>query len=375
MRQLAQAIIDIYASPGSSELLDKSIQTIEQLYGGYCAYLLVNLETSVVACSAYPSYPDSYAEKYISEANEKDIRLKYAHKVIPGKAYRDFEYIPDMNEYDRSEWIQYQLNTLGIYHSMVAYISPHGLWADYVTLNRSKELGAYTCEEKELLQKLLPHLARAAEINRWVKDLQTRYRAVLSVLDKLLVGLIILDKQGRIVIANEKARNLSDISGTFSFTQTGQMKIFDEDKQSIFKKMTGLTGNTASGLANCDGGQIVLKNRSDGESILLEIMPLRDDGFCDSDKISGTAIFILDPSQSQLMSADALTTIFKLTQSESLITHALINGMSINKIAEERGTSNETVRGQVKQVFSKTGARSQLDLLRLAVKVRPPVEK
>ena len=374
MQELNQAIIDIYSSPGSQQLLDTAIESISRFCNSdYEAYMLTNLETMEVEFSSNPKYPDWMVEQYHEVAVEKDVRLKYAHNVKPGGVYRDFEYIPDMQEYARSEWIQYQYRELGIYYNMVAYVSTHGLWGDYLSLTRMKSRGRFTDKEKSRFKSVLPHLSKAPELNRWVTDLEQRYRAVLSVLDKLMVGLIILDKRGSVVVANEKARSLSDISGTYSFVRSGQLKIFDEEKQTAFKQMISMTADTASGQANCDGGQIVLKNRSSEQDILLEIMPIRDDGFSDSDKISGAAVFILEPSCAQLISTEGLSKIFDLTRSESQITRALVNGMDVKRIARERDTSEQTVRSQVKQVFGKTGAHSQLDLLRLAVKLCPPI--
>ena len=104
-------------------------------------------------------------------------------------------------------------------------------------------------------------------------------------------------------------------------------------------------------------------------------MPIRDDGFPDRDNIQGTAIFVIDPGRSQIYSTEGIKSIFNLTKTESDVVDLLVNGLSVNQIAEERSTKIDTVRGQLKNVHAKTGTNGQLDLLKKAVKANPPIEK
>lgn len=106
---------------------------------------------------------------------------------------------------------------------------------------------------------------------------------------------------------------------------------------------------------------------------MAEVMPLRDDGFTDSDNVRGAAVFLLDPTSPYVVSIEGLARIFALTPTEQSVAGALINGADPKRIAVDRGRSVETVRCQLKTIFSKTGTNSQLDLLRLAVRANPPI--
>ncbi|MGH8682352.1 MAG: helix-turn-helix transcriptional regulator, partial [Burkholderiales bacterium] len=88
----------------------------------------------------------------------------------------------------------------------------------------------------------------------------------------------------------------------------------------------------------------------------------------------GTGVFIIDPGSPHRISVDGLSKIFKLTSSEHSVTDLLVNGADVRGVAEFRGTSIETVRSQLRRIFLKTGASSQLELVRLAVKATPPIE-
>jgi DNA-binding CsgD family transcriptional regulator len=264
---------------------------------------------------------------------------------------------------------------LDISYCLTAHISTHGVWSDYLSLNRLSKYGPYTIDERSDLKILLPHLSRAAELHRWITKLESIHGAVLSVLDKLLVGLVILDDAQRVVVFNHMSSKIAEISGAFSTDRDGRLRLYDQDKKTLLDKILRTTADTATKGGKSDGKQLVLKKRCGSGNILFEIMPIRDDGISDREGIRGTVIVIIDPDQSQALSADALKTIFNFTSSETQIVKALINGLSVNEIAEERKTKTNTVREQLKSVFSKSGSKNQLDLFRKATLANPPIEK
>jgi DNA-binding CsgD family transcriptional regulator len=85
-------------------------------------------------------------------------------------------------------------------------------------------------------------------------------------------------------------------------------------------------------------------------------------------------LFSARQSGALVVSIDGLAKLFELTPSEQAVARSLVNGADPREIAEERHNSIETVRSHLKSIFSKTGARSQLALMRLAVKANPPVD-
>ena len=58
---------------------------------------------------------------------------------------------------------------------------------------------------------------------------------------------------------------------------------------------------------------------------------------------------------------------FELTAAECDIVRALLAGQNTQNIAKNRGTSKETVRTQIRQILSKTGTHSQLELTRMTI--------
>ncbi len=65
-----------------------------------------------------------------------------------------------------------------------------------------------------------------------------------------------------------------------------------------------------------------------------------------------------------------LEEVFQITSAEQGIVRALVEGRDTKSIAKERGTSEGTVRGQIKSILAKMNARSQSEVIRLVLSLR-----
>lgn len=366
----------IYELPGNAGAWPTVLERLSELCGSsVSSYMSADNEHDLPDINATWGSTDEDIKVYRTGWAVHDIRLKYSENLIPGEVFREFEFIPDRGAFDQSEWVRFRLKTRGLYYCLAARVSQHRLWNDLIFLNRSQGLGPYSDAEKRSLQDVLPHLSRAAELHRIFTSLNERFGAVLAVLDKLLVGLVILDDKGRVVVANESARRTCDNTRNLKLTTDRMLHTTDEDNDRLLQRFIASTGATSIGAGKSAGGRMEIARRSGRLPLLLEVMPIRDDGLPDGDNVRGSAVFIIDPDQSEVLSTEGLSRIFGLTLAEQQVAASVVNGFTIDRVAEERGTASGTVRGQIKSIFSKTGTNSQSDLVRLAAKATPPIAR
>lgn len=62
---------------------------------------------------------------------------------------------------------------------------------------------------------------------------------------------------------------------------------------------------------------------------------------------------------------------FALSPAEARVFVGIVDGLSLSEIATRAGVTRETVRSQLKSIFTKTGVSSQKDIVRLASGLRP----
>ena len=67
---------------------------------------------------------------------------------------------------------------------------------------------------------------------------------------------------------------------------------------------------------------------------------------------------------------ETLGEVFNLTSAERGVVRALVEGLDAKAISAERGTSEGTVRGQIKTILAKMNARTQSEVIRLVMSLR-----
>jgi DNA-binding CsgD family transcriptional regulator len=84
-------------------------------------------------------------------------------------------------------------------------------------------------------------------------------------------------------------------------------------------------------------------------------------------RIPSTIVFVQDPQDV----ADGVDVLFQhrygLTQAELAVVAALLRGETLREFAERSSRSLNTLRVLVKRAFAKTGARTQAQLVRIAM--------
>ncbi|MCP5135209.1 MAG: hypothetical protein H6981_00185 [Gammaproteobacteria bacterium] len=169
-KRILDTITRIYAMPGEDrKTWVRALDEINLLMDGDAAALLViNRDDAVMDRIVYAGFPKPViaADRGGEEitAND-DIRFTYRHRMTPGVAANDIEFVPTLAKYDESPTIQFQREYAGVHRCVVAKISRHGLWIDKVrTQRKSVFRKTRTRSQVELLRlasKASPPLKRA----------------------------------------------------------------------------------------------------------------------------------------------------------------------------------------------------------------------
>lgn len=76
-------------------------------------------------------------------------------------------------------------------------------------------------------------------------------------------------------------------------------------------------------------------------------------------------LVIAPPEKARSLMQSSLMEAYRLTRAEAKLAGEIASGESIENIATKFGLSRDTVRNQLKSVFSKTGISRQIDLVLL----------
>jgi DNA-binding CsgD family transcriptional regulator len=183
-------------------------------------------------------------------------------------------------------------------------------------------------------------------------------------LDLLRAGAILLNRRGRIVSMNGCAASIRD---RLFHIQSGQLSPRDTEMESAFGRM--LQGVSAAAHAHEIGPDAAVRLRcADGSSFLARAAPLV--GPAIDIFMRARILLLLTPLQAaRFESVDRLRTVFGLTRAEARLAGCLAGGDDLASAAVRLGVSQGTLRGALKSIFRKTGAKRQAELVGVLTRI------
>lgn len=216
------------------------------------------------------------------------------------------------------------------------------------------------------LRELLSHLRRGVQVHQRLSRLQSERDAALDVLDRLPLGVILLDGKGRPVVYNRSAEDILARADTLTLN-SGGLTATTSDQTMAMRKL--IHDAVSAGIAGKDGagGVMALPNASGLRPLALLIAPLCElDRAREQDELAAV-LFVSDPEELFEAAQETLERLYGLTRAEARLTVLLSQGKPLAKAAEALGIGTGTARAHLKHVFGKTGTRRQAELVRLVL--------
>jgi DNA-binding CsgD family transcriptional regulator len=291
-----------------------------------------------------------YLESPAAAASEAPYRLVAANRagfVDAFEAFTEEEWLadPQMTEWGTRAGL--------LYASAVALPMPTDDMV-VVQINRRSDQRRFDPEDIARLDLFRPHLARAGLLAaRWRLE---RLRAAAEALAIIGIPAAILDADGRLLAANAL---IEEQRAHVVFRPRDRVALVDRAADALLRRAVAEIRDPASASVRSFAARGL-----DGRPIVAHLVPatgrardLFDGGF---------AILALTPvATPQAPDAALIRGLFDLTAAEARVACGVAEGLTPEQIAARHGTTRETVRGQLKSVFGKTGVARQSQLAAL----------
>ncbi|MFG6082145.1 helix-turn-helix transcriptional regulator [Paracoccus litorisediminis] len=222
------------------------------------------------------------------------------------------------------------------------------------SIDRREALGPFDLGVVQYLDLMRPHLARAGLI---AARLQLQ-RASTAANTLCLLGLpaTVLNASGRVLSANDLMGNLASHVGIGAFNR---LHFTDRNANTLLEQTLDAWREQAPGTVS----SIPIQS-ADAGVILGHLVPVRRAAH---DIFGGACLIVIftPVARSSAPSEAILNGLFDLTPAEARVAKSVASGGSLRTIATDLGVSYETVRGQLKSTFAKTGTHSQSELTSL----------
>lgn len=366
----------LYSTTFGVEQWPRALDAISELIGGNGALLFVRddgpVELQISAAST--RYLPQDVELYLrSLAKGEEFRWVHILDELPPRTIQsDADIWPDRQVYDAMPSVRF-LKDLHLYHRVAVRPCAHGGWKDALTVLFDDRREGIQPDEARRLSLLVPHVARAIEVQRPFQMLMRRFSGVLAALDRLGIGVLVLREPGEIVIANHEAERILDANDGVSRRAGSRIAVADPEADTRLRSALCRIGRAARLEDRGSSMTIELPRRSGGDPYLADVAPLRDDGAEMGAAFSGVLLTLIDPEHREMVSIHGLARSYGLTPVETLVCRLLAQGLTLREIAESRGVSLDTIKSQSRAIYAKTHTRNRRELVRRALSIVPPL--
>ena len=304
----------------------------------------------------------------LQEADWGFLSQQSEHEILPDTATG-----LSPAELDTRADYAYLRKRLGVGRRLGVRLNADRMWFDAISLGFDSQNAAIPNIAPTALGPLLPHLTKAVELGRVFAALKARYKAVLTALDHVQIGLAVALPSGEILVKNAAADRLLQGANGISLGADNLLKTRDPDLAAALKAHIQSAARTADGQEDAPERLINLRRGPEQSDLMIDIAPLRDA----SDELQatpqGALVTFIDPDDAPSVQTARFSRIYDLTAAEAEICTLLLDGLDLDQIAETRNTTPVTAKNQIASIYQKTGVRRRAELIRLIMRCLPPV--
>lgn len=233
-------------------------------------------------------------------------------------------------------------------------------------IHRPYSQGPFSEQEKQIFQKLMPHLQRALSMRSHLNSLSSQHEAMLDALYRSNTAIMFINEYERVSFVSQRAEEILAAGRGLSLFNHQLSTSRQEDTQNLRQYIHSAV-QTGLGRGASSGGGLRIFSDAGHHELNLVIIPFRTRNASITSLNTRTCatVFLHDVKQEAALPDAFLQQIYHLTQAEIRLAQALLNGCSVKDASETFGISVNTVRTQLRSLFSKTGTQRQSELIHL----------
>jgi len=237
-----------------------------------------------------------------------------------------------------------------------------------IAIQRGQGSGPWSDTDLEQLTELVPHFQRAFNIYNEFTRLKLQEQALYNIVDSIILGIIIVNADQQVVYTNPMADRVTKEHSSISVIEHRLRFNYNRDHEIFQTKFLEAQHHAAQ--SQTYSSVMGLESAIDELPISLMVARLSQSHLLSfaGNSAGNIVLFISDPNQKQEISGSVLSLVYGLSPKEANVAVALANGFSIDEISKNSSRSIHTIRTQLKNIFQKTGATSQGQLIKLLIR-------
>lgn len=356
-KRIPDSLLDhLYDAADDDKLWPSAITRIAEFTGGQGGIMLGLNSSLFEAHFEYNGSLDPVCSRIHRELHVKNPWSSYMIAQPVGKLVTSDEII-SVRDLQRTMFYADVLHPQSIAHNAMACLGKGTGFIAAFNICRAAQKGAFSAEELALQRHVLPHVQRAVTLGMRVKGYKALQLGAYNALELMTDGLIVLDREGRVLFANASARKLQ--GNAVSFDASG-IRALDPGSHAQFIKALKAVLNGATTQS--------LRLRSQGAAtvtVVLSSLYQRDlDRLTAVTKVQpAVMLFITTPHVEWSGVKMRLAALYGLTEAEATVALAVAKGgSSPREVAAHLKLSVNTVKTHLRRTYAKMNVRGYAEL-------------
>ena len=237
--------------------------------------------------------------------------------------------------------------------------SSHIVWdiADPVTP------GGWASSQLALIKGLLPHIRQFVRVRQALAKAEAQGVSATGLLDTQRIGVLYLDRRGRIVEANDRARAILRRGDGVS-DQGGELRARASADQA---RLARLVAQALPSAGVAVSGSMLLRRSAVVPPFVVHVKPVvvRQPDF-GAQRVAAL-VLITEPGRQSRIDPALVAAALELSPAESQVAVGLAEGKSVREMAEATGVQEKSIHYHLHHIYQKRGLSRQADLVRLVL--------
>ncbi len=217
-----------------------------------------------------------------------------------------------------------------------------------------------------MVRRLLPHIRQFVRVRQALVRAEAHDTTVTALLDNRRIGVLHLDRRGRIMAVNDRARLILRHDDGLS-DQNGVLRTSLPDDQLRLERLLGVALPTSD--ATAVSGSMLLHRSSLLPPFVVHVKPVSAPQPDYGARHVAALLLIVEPGRPHRISPEWVATALGLTPAESRVAVWLAEGKSVQEMAEATGHTRDAIYWLLKQIYQKRHISRQADLVRLVLSI------
>jgi hypothetical protein len=233
-------------------------------------------------------------------------------------------------------------------------------------LQRGNDRAQFDDDDIAKLERLMPHIARALQMRRAFFSLEAKNLGFQAAMDRLPAGVVMLDSDGVAMFVNAAMRAIARRADGLALDRAGRPLPLNLAAR---RRLDALLDNVAKGGS---GGILAVKRAAGMRDYVMLVAPSPSSlARFEWDRRGhiGAIVLVHDPAARTKDAAEILQHGLHLPKGAAKLTAALAGADDLQSFAEREGITIHTARFHLRTALQRTGARTQAELVRLAMRL------